>query len=88
MEFHCGNGASLEDIPQVDVLKGRRSMQTAKVVGKGRPLLVDQVMGFLSDYIRREGLSPGDRLPSEADLAERMQCSRNVLREAVGRMTP
>jgi GntR family transcriptional repressor for pyruvate dehydrogenase complex len=62
-------------------------MQTAKVVGKGRPLLVDQVMGLLSDYIRREGLSPGDRLPSEADLAERMQCSRNVLREAVGRMT-
>jgi GntR family transcriptional repressor for pyruvate dehydrogenase complex len=62
-------------------------MQTAKVVGTGRPLLVDQVMGLLSDYIRREGLSPGDRLPSEADLAERMQCSRNVLREAVGRMT-
>jgi len=62
-------------------------MQTAKVVGKGRPLLVDQVMGLLSDYIRREGLSPGNRLPSEADLAERMQCSRNVLREAVGRMT-
>ena len=62
-------------------------MQTAKVVGKGRPLLVDQVMGLLSEYIRREGLSPGDRLPSEADLAERMQCSRNVLREAVGRMT-
>ena len=62
-------------------------MQTAKVVGKGRPLLVDQVMGLLSDYIRREGLSPGDRLPSEAELAEQMQCSRNVLREAVGRMT-
>ena len=62
-------------------------MQTAKVVGKGRPLLVDQVMGLLSDYIRRDGLSPGDRLPSEAELAEQMQCSRNVLREAVGRMT-
>jgi GntR family transcriptional repressor for pyruvate dehydrogenase complex len=62
-------------------------MQTAKVVGKGRPLLVDQVMGLLSDYIQRERLRPGDRLPSEADLAERMQCSRNVLREAVGRMT-
>ena len=62
-------------------------MQTEKVVSKGRPLLVDQVMGLLSDYIRREGLSPGDRLPSEAELAEQMQCSRNVLREAVGRMT-
>ena len=62
-------------------------MQTALVVGKGRPVLVDQGMGLLSEYIRSEGLIPGDRLPSEADLAERMQCSRNVLREAVGRMT-
>ncbi len=61
-------------------------MQTAKVIGRGRPLLVDQVMGSLSDYIRSEGLSPGNRLPSEAELAERMQCSRNVLREAVGRL--
>lgn len=68
-------------------MKGILRVQTAKVIRRGRPLLVDQVMGSLSDYIRSEGLRPGNRLPSEADMAERMQCSRNVLREAVGRMT-
>ena len=62
-------------------------MQTLKAIGKGRPLLVDKVLGSLTNYIRGEGLRPGDRLPSEAELVGRMQCSRNVLREAVGRLT-
>lgn len=61
-------------------------MQTAKTTSTGRPLLVDQVLGSLTSYIRTEGLCPGDRLPSEAELVNRMQCSRNVLREAVGRL--
>lgn len=51
-------------------------MQTAKTTSTGRPLLVDQVLGWLTSYIRSEGLSPGDRLPSEAELVNRMQCSR------------
>ncbi len=61
-------------------------MQTSKTASTGRPLLVDQVLGSLTGYIRSEGLSPGDRLPSEAELVNRMHCSRNVLREAVGRL--
>ena len=52
-------------------------MQTAKTTSTGRPLLVDQVLGSLTSYIRSEGLCPGDRLPSEAELVNRMQCSRN-----------
>jgi GntR family transcriptional repressor for pyruvate dehydrogenase complex len=62
-------------------------MQTANTTGKGRPLLVDRVLDSLTSFIRTEGLCPGDRLPSEAELFQRMQCSRNVLREAVGRLT-
>jgi DNA-binding FadR family transcriptional regulator len=52
-----------------------------------RPLLVDQVAEALTDFIRKSGMSSGDRLPSEAELTVRMQCSRNVLREAIGRLT-
>ncbi len=61
-------------------------MQALKSPGTVRPLLVDQVLEALTDYIRTERLRPGQRLPTEAALAERMQCSRNVLREAVGRL--
>ncbi len=68
-------------------LERRDMMQTANTTGKGRPLLVDQVLDSLTSFIRSEGLCPGDRLPSEAELFQRMQCSRNVLREAVGRLT-
>ncbi|XZE21726.1 FadR/GntR family transcriptional regulator [Pirellulaceae bacterium SH449] len=51
-----------------------------------RPLLVEHVEAALTNFIRTEGVRPGDRLPSEAELSAKMQCSRNVLREAVGRL--
>ncbi|WP_328379159.1 FadR family transcriptional regulator [Streptomyces sp. NBC_01020] len=35
------------------------------------------------EYIVREGLQPGDRLPTEKDLAEEVEMSRTVVREAV-----
>jgi DNA-binding FadR family transcriptional regulator len=35
------------------------------------------------EYVIRAGLQPGDRLPTEKDLAEQVQTSRTVVREAV-----
>ncbi len=47
-----------------------------------RPL-VDQVIASLRQLIEQEGLQPGDRLPSEARLAEQLHVGRSTLREAV-----
>lgn len=41
--------------------------------------VADQIQGLIID----ESLRPGDKLPSERDLAERMRVSRTVIREAV-----
>ena len=37
----------------------------------------------LRDWIRAEGLRPGDRLPTEAELTARFGVSRPALREAL-----
>jgi DNA-binding FadR family transcriptional regulator len=47
-----------------------------------RPL-VDQVIASLRELVGSEGLQPGDRLPSEPKLAERLQVGRSTLREAI-----
>jgi DNA-binding FadR family transcriptional regulator len=49
---------------------------------RGRPL-ADSVTGKLKSYIARRGLRPGDRLPTEHELAERFGVSRLGLREAL-----
>ena len=48
----------------------------------GRPKLREVVAGRLKSYIVDEGLKPGDRLPTETDLAKRFGVSRLSLREA------
>jgi GntR family transcriptional repressor for pyruvate dehydrogenase complex len=45
--------------------------------------LSDRVANRLLDAIVSRGLRPGDRLPSERDLAEQFSVSRTVVREAV-----
>lgn len=47
-----------------------------------RPKLRDVVAGRLKSYIVEENLKPGDRLPTETDLAKRFGVSRLSLREA------
>jgi DNA-binding FadR family transcriptional regulator len=50
--------------------------------GRYRPgyeLVAEQLLG----YITEQGLHPGDRLPTEAGLAQTLGTSRNVTREAV-----
>ena len=48
--------------------------------------LVDMVVRRIRDTIEREGLAPGDRLPSELKLLRKLGVSRSVLREAVGQL--
>ena len=43
---------------------------------------VSDVIGALTRHIRTQELGPGDRLPSEADLARQLSVSRAVVREA------
>ena len=45
--------------------------------------LVLQLRDRLADLIRSEGLKPGDRLPTEAQLTQRFKISRPALREAL-----
>src|SRR2546430_13558888 len=48
-----------------------------------RRTLHEQVMVQLAAYIRGGKLKPGDRLPPERELAERMHVSRATIREAL-----
>jgi GntR family transcriptional regulator len=45
--------------------------------------LAVQLRDRIADLIRAEGLSPGDRLPTEAQLTQRFKISRPALREAL-----
>jgi len=57
--------------------EGTRMLNTVS-----RPKLRDVVAGRLKTYIVEENLKPGDRLPTEVDLAKRFGVSRLSLREA------
>jgi len=43
----------------------------------------EEIVQQLKDYIARGDLKPGDRLPSERDLAEQFNCSRVSVRQAL-----
>ena len=60
--------------------------------GRGNPVveplrdsrtLAVQLRDRIADLIRDEGLKPGDRLPTEAQLTQRFRISRPALREAL-----
>src|SRR5262245_55546490 len=51
-----------------------------------RSSLVGEVVDRLRKIVEEEGLSAGDRLPTEAQLISKLLVSRTVLREAVGRL--
>ena len=48
--------------------------------------LADGVENTLLQYIRSTGLVPGDALPKEAELAERLSVSRHIVREGISRL--
>lgn len=51
-----------------------------------REYLPDEIARRLSDEIGAGNFAPGDRLPTEAALAESFGVSRNVVREAIARL--
>ena len=59
-------------------------MTTLKSLRKD--LLSDQVQEELIKALIRDGLKPGDKLPTERELAEQFQVSRATVREALNQM--
>ena len=51
-----------------------------------RTSLVSEVVTLLREVIENQGLQPGDRLPTEAELVASLEVSRPVLREAVSQL--
>ena len=51
-----------------------------------RSSLVSEVVTLLREVIETQGLAPGDRLPTEAELVQSLEVSRPVLREAVSQL--
>ncbi len=44
---------------------------------------IDQVIGYLRDYVADRGLTPGSTLPSEASISAELGVSRPIVREAM-----
>lgn len=62
------------------------STMTSRTDGRpDRRPLSEQVAESITEKLIADGLKPGDRLPTEPELAERYEVSRSVIREA-GRM--
>lgn len=54
-----------------------------KTLEQGRDTGSAAVIAGIIEYLRERRLQPGDRLPSERDLAERLGVGRNAVREAL-----
>ena len=61
-------------------------MDTADISAPRASTLADGVETSLLQYIRSSGLTPGDALPKEEELAERMHVSRHIVREGISRL--
>lgn len=48
--------------------------------------LTDQVENRLREYFEENAFKPGDPLPNEIEIAEKLQVSRNIVREALSRL--
>ncbi len=60
---------------------------TRKPAKRPRQTLADHVVRQVREYIYSNGLKPGDRLPGEHEMAERLKISRATLREAIKGLT-
>src|SRR5690606_23939500 len=48
--------------------------------------MTDRVEGILRQYFEDNAFQPGDALPGEGEIAEKLEVSRNVVREALSRL--
>ena len=48
-----------------------------------RPSVVQQTIDFLTDAMMKQQLKPGDKIPTETELAETLGIARNSVREAI-----
>ncbi|MCE7070873.1 GntR family transcriptional regulator [Dyadobacter sp. CY327] len=48
--------------------------------------MTDRVENILREYLTENGFKPGDSLPNETEIAQKLNVSRNVVREALSRL--
>lgn len=67
------------------MVKAESPRPDAKILGDGfqRETLSEQISRHLMEWMTETGLQPGDRLPTELQLAETFGVSRPVIREAL-----
>ena len=61
-------------------------MVTAIETMENRETGSSAVIAGIIQYLKERRLQPGDRLPSERDLAERLGAGRNAVREALAKL--
>ena len=62
-------------------------MNARNSIDHSRPyLLYAQVEGLIRNEIKREGLKPGARLPTETEMCQRFGVSRSTIRQALNRL--
>ena len=75
------NWSDQPTIGPIFVLSEVEGMENFTAIKRRR--LYQDIVGRIQELIREGILKPGDRLPSERELAERLQVSRSSLREAM-----
>jgi GntR family transcriptional repressor for pyruvate dehydrogenase complex len=69
---------------EINLLKKRERM---KIKSIKRTSAADEVFRILHEWILSDRLKPGDKLPSQDELARQFNVSRNTLREAIYKLT-
>ncbi|MCT9933864.1 FCD domain-containing protein [Planotetraspora sp. A-T 1434] len=67
---------TVDDRPEPGTVRRRAS-------GRPRPRAFEEVLARIEGWIAADGLTVGDRLPGERQLAEQLQVSRSSVREAL-----
>ncbi|MFT4074411.1 MAG: FadR/GntR family transcriptional regulator [Asticcacaulis sp.] len=66
------------------MLKGAETIEETKTAAKpSAPGLVERTIVYIRDYVAKQNLRPGAKLPSETKLSEVLGVSRPVVREAM-----
>src|SRR5690606_2894900 len=88
--YSCSTlGLSSTRFMELEIKSGKGSPSKNKALSGLEPIvsltMADRVEAQLRKYLREEGLTPGESIPKEIELAEALGVSRNVVREALSR---